>query len=73
MTHAQLLPEIFKLSEAEQVLIADAIHQRLIGLPEAVNEQEFREELRRLQSEADADPSSVVPLAKVMEKLRSRK
>jgi hypothetical protein len=47
MTRAQLLPEIFKLDAHDQLLIAEAIRNHLVGKIAPIDEAEFRSELDR--------------------------
>jgi putative addiction module component (TIGR02574 family) len=73
MTRTELLPQIFKLSPPDQLMIVEAIRNHLVGGLAPADEAEFKAELTRCQAEADADPSSITPLTRVMERLRSRR
>jgi putative addiction module component (TIGR02574 family) len=72
MTLAQLLPEIFKLPETDQLMVAEAIRNRLAGKITPVDEIEFRAELDRRVADADANPKNQSPLADVLARLRAQ-
>jgi putative addiction module component (TIGR02574 family) len=70
MTQAQLLPEIFRLSTQDQVMIVEAIRNHLGGGIEPVDEEEFKRELERRVTHARENPGDDVPLDEVMQRLR---
>lgn len=60
MTLTQLLPEIFKLDPHDQLMIAEAIRERLEGKIPPIDEVEFRAELDRRAADADANPEDQI-------------
>ena len=70
MTQAQLLPEIFRLSTQDQVMIVEAIRNHLSGRVAPVDEEEFKGELERRVAHARANPGDESPLDEVMQRLR---
>ena len=70
MTPAQLLPEIFRLSTQDQVMIVEAIRNHLSGGIGPVDEEEFKQELERRSAHARANPGDDLPLDEVMRRLR---
>lgn len=69
MTHAELMPEILKLSDEEQLLIAGAICDRL-GAARVV-EEETRRELDRRIADLKDNPLGEAPWEVVRRRLRA--
>jgi putative addiction module component (TIGR02574 family) len=70
MTRIELLPQIFSLSPDDQLTIAEAIRNHLVGRIAPIEEGEFKAELRCLSAEADEHPADGTPLDVVMERIR---
>ena len=73
MTRAELLPQIFKLDDHDQLMIAEAIRNHLAGSRAPLDETAFKAELSRRVADADTNPAKQSPLADVVGRLRSRK
>ncbi len=72
MTRTELLPEIFKLSERDQAMIAQAIRERLHAAPAQMDVEEFNRELDRRVADADANPQSLIPLDVAIARIKGR-
>lgn len=73
MTRSELLPEILKLSDGDQAMIAEVIHERLRGRPVgAADEEELKRELDRRIADAEKNPGDQAPLDEVVQRLRAR-
>ncbi len=70
MTSAELLPQIFRLSDAEQRKIADAIRDHLGDDITPVDKTQFDAELLRRARDADENPDDGAPLDIVINRLK---
>ena len=73
MTQMDLLPEIFKLHPREQLMIAEAIRNHLVGGLAPQNEAEFKRELEDRLKDAELHPDHESPLDETMARLRAHK
>ena len=71
MTRQELLPQIFKLSTPDQMIIAEAIRNHLVGGLAPLNETEFKQELERIVADADRNPQDQAPLEVVIQRLKA--
>jgi putative addiction module component (TIGR02574 family) len=73
MTRAELLPQIFSLSNDDQVMIVEAIRNHLAGALTSPDEGEFIAELERRAADAQQNPADESPLDAVMLRLRKNR
>lgn len=73
MTRAELLPRIFALSSGDQVMIAEAIRNHLVGGLAPVDEEEFKRELAKNVADTRAHPEDGVTLDELMARLKKKR
>ena len=72
MTRSELLPQIFSLSNDDQLKIVESIRINLAGGFSAVDKEIFDAELQRRIDDARQNPDDESPLHEVMARLRKR-
>jgi putative addiction module component (TIGR02574 family) len=73
MTSAELLPQIFNLSYAEQREIAEAIRDHLGDHYTPIEKSKFDAELLRRARDADEHPEEGTPLDVVIDRLKRKR